>query len=184
MSVPRYDKLLVLDLDETLVHACEEPLDRPAEHRILDLHVYRRPHVDAFLRAVLERFEVGVWTAARPDYAMAVVSALMDPSRLRFVYARDRCTHHTDLETWEPTWLKDIRKLRRFGFPQAKILVVDDSPEKLRRSYGNLVRVAPYEGRADDDELPMLLRYLDELGPIEDVRRIEKRGWRARFSGA
>lgn len=180
--MPRYDKLLVLDLDETLVHACEEPLDRPAEHRILDLHVYRRPEVEAFLDAVLERFEVGVWTASRPDYAAAVVSALVDPARLRFLFARDRCTNHFDLETRDHTWLKDIRKLRRFGFPPAKILVVDDSPEKLRRSYGNLVRVAPYEGRADDGELPLLLRYLDELGPTEDVRRIEKRWWRAGFS--
>lgn len=178
---PRFDKLVVLDLDETLVHAREEPLDRAADHVILGYSIYLRPGLAEFLAAVLDRFEVGVWTSSHSDYASAVISAILDPRRLRFVFARERCTRWTDLETRDQVWLKDIRKLRRFGFPPERILFVDDTPEKLRRSYGNLVRVAPFEGDVRDDELAFLSRYLEELGTVGDVRRVEKRGWRARM---
>ncbi|AKF10419.1 NIF family HAD-type phosphatase [Sandaracinus amylolyticus] len=179
--MPRFEKLLVLDLDETLVHAREDALERPADHVLFDYHVYERPGVRAFLSHVLDRFHVGVWTSSGERYASGVVSMLFgDRSRLRFVLARDRCVPHRDLETLDTVYLKDIRKLRGFGFAKESILFVDDSPEKIARSYGNLVRVRPFEGDPDDDELPALAAYLDELGAVPDVRAIEKRGWRRR----
>ena len=56
------------------------------------------------------------------------------------------------------------------------------SPEKLARSFGNLVEVRPFVGDPDDRELELLERFLIELGPVANVRTIEKRGWRSRFS--
>jgi RNA polymerase II subunit A small phosphatase-like protein len=56
--------------------------------------------------------------------------------------------------------------------------VVDDTPQKWERSYGNLVRVAPFEGDSKDDELARLLVYLDHLRNEPNVRRVEKRNWR------
>jgi len=53
---------------------------------------------------------------------------------------------------------------------------VDDSPEKLSRNYGNLVRVQPYAGGMDD-VLELLAGYLATLSEEHDVRRVEKRGW-------
>jgi len=41
--------LLILDLDETLIYATETALDRPADFSVYGYHVYRRPHLDAFL---------------------------------------------------------------------------------------------------------------------------------------
>ncbi|MEZ4339254.1 MAG: NIF family HAD-type phosphatase [Sandaracinaceae bacterium] len=53
IGVPRFDKLLVLDLDETLVFATERPLsDREAHFRRFGYHVYRRPGLDAFLETL------------------------------------------------------------------------------------------------------------------------------------
>lgn len=178
--MPRFDKLLVLDLDETLVHANERPVAGTADFELFGYHVYRRPGLDAFLEAMFDAFTVGVWTASSEDYAQLVLARILDVSRLRFVFASDRCTHWTDPETWERHKLKDLRKLRKLGFPKERILVVDDSPEKLQRSYGNLVRVAPFEGDPSDDELSHLARYLMALGEVENIRAIEKRGWRTR----
>ncbi|MCA9690888.1 MAG: HAD family hydrolase [Myxococcales bacterium] len=176
-----FDKLLVLDLDETLVHASPRLLTRRPDFCVGPYFVYRRPHVERFLESCLERFErVAVWTASTRDYALPVLDELVDVSRLCFVWARERCTFHVDHETREPEWLKDLRKLRRRGFDRRKVIFVDDTPRKLARSYGNLVTVREYVGDLDDDELPALAEYLQRLGDVEDVRPIEKRGWRRR----
>ena len=55
--------------------------------------------------------------------------------------------------------------------------MVDDSPEKHRGNYGNLVRVAPYFGAVEDDELPRLAAYLEAIADVADYRRLEKRFW-------
>lgn len=178
----RYDKLLVLDLDETLVHACDGPLDRPADHVVGPYSIYRRPHLDAFMEAVLERFEhVGVWTASTLPYAEPVLDAFIDRRRLAFVWGRERCTYHYETETHETVLLKPLKKLRRAGYRPEHVLYVDDSPEKVQRSYSNLVPIRPFVGNLDDGELPILLDYLGELGPLPNVRPVEKRWWRVRL---
>ena len=42
-------KLLVLDLDETLIHATESALERKADFRTELYHVYIRPYINDFL---------------------------------------------------------------------------------------------------------------------------------------
>lgn len=176
----RFDKLLVLDLDETLIHARETPLEHPPSWEAAGYFVYERPGLREFLRAVFAMFEVGVWTSSSEGYASEVVPRVFVEEPPSFVFARKRCTRAIDLELREVTMLKPILKLRRRGYAREKILYVDDSPEKLVRSYGNLVRVQRFEGDPSDDELPALARYLEELGPVPNVRAIEKRGWRSR----
>jgi RNA polymerase II subunit A small phosphatase-like protein len=179
------DKLLVLDLDETLIHATEGPLTgraAPADFRVGRWHVYKRPHVDAFLAGCRARFaRVGVWTSASPGYAAGVVANLF-PDRgdwLSFVWAADRCTPRYDHETCEWVSCKDVAKLRRrLRVDPRTVIAVDDSPEKHRAGYGNLVRVRPFLGDPADDELPALLAYLDRLRHVPNVRAIEKRDWR------
>lgn len=55
---------------------------------------------------------------------------------------------------------------------------------KVKRKYGNLLRVAPFEGDPDDRELVDVLPYLDWIRGQPDFRRIEKRDWRTRPSDA
>jgi TFIIF-interacting CTD phosphatase-like protein len=178
------DLLVVLDLDETLLHARDEPLARPAELDVSGYHVYLRPGLEAFLDHVFLRFAVGVWTSSGSDYANAVIRQVFGHRVPRFLFTSAQCTQRRDLETLEVHWLKDIRKLRAQGFPNSRIVFVDDSPEKLARSYGNLIRVTPFEGDLEDRELAALTRYLDTLiDPAVDVRRIEKRGWQSKIGG-
>lgn len=62
------------------------------------------------------------------------------------------------------------------------MLVVDDSPEKHLKNYGNLVRVLPFEGDAADKELELLSEYLVTLATCTNVRKVEKRAWRRSFA--
>lgn len=177
MSDPR--QLLILDLDETLIYASDKALPRPADFFVLPYAVYLRPGVKEFLEAVAGKFRLAVWTSSSPSYAREVVQALLsDPAILEFMWASDRCTPKRDFET--DTWCntKNLAKVRRRGYDLRRVLMVDDSPEKHTRNYGNLVRVRPFEGDLADDELVHLERYLELLSGEVDVRRIEKRGWR------
>jgi TFIIF-interacting CTD phosphatase-like protein len=182
---PRFAKLLVLDLDETLIHArgrSEAALPWPPHRQVAHYRLWLRPGVREFMAAVVERFEaVGVWTSATTDYANAMLDRVVDRRRLRFVFARDRCTPQRDADLGQTVWLKDIRELAGFGFHESHILIVDDKPRGLERSYGNLIGIKPFMGDPDDRELGKLLHFLDELGPCDDVHGIEKRGWWLRY---
>ena len=177
----RHTKLLVLDLDETLIHARDrdEPdLPWPPDRQIAQFRVYLRPGAREFMTEVLARFvAVGVWTSATRDYAIAMLGRIVDRSQLRFLYDRSYCIPRRDPEGDGGYWVKDLTRLGGFGFEKSQILVVDDKPRGLERSYANLIKIPPFEGDPDDDALERLLDYLEELGPVEDVRRVEKREW-------
>lgn len=180
MTAPR--KLLVLDLDETLFFACEHAFSRDEDFQIGDYYVYLRPHLQRFLAFCLETFDVAVWTSATASYAAQAVQAIFeDPSVLRFVWSRPRCTVRFDYETREHYWVKDLKKIRRLGHNLEQTLAVDDSANKHERNYGNLVRVRPFFGEQDDKELLLLIEYLKTLVDVPNVRAVEKRGWRAGY---
>jgi RNA polymerase II subunit A small phosphatase-like protein len=172
-------QLLVLDLDETLIYATERPLGRPPDFQVEPYHVYKRPHVDEFISRSADWFELAVWSTSSEDYADAITGELF-PFHIRpvFVWARGRCTTTRNRDTDERYWIKDLKKLKRHGYPLERVVVVDDSAEKLQRNYGNLVRVRPYTGQSEDDELMPLLEFLKRLVIVPDVRKIEKRNWR------
>lgn len=180
--MPRFSKLLVLDLDETLIYATDdyaELLDEPepGDFSVGPYLVRRRPGVEEFLARCLEWFEVGVWTASTLDYARPVLSRLVALERLSFIWGRERCTRRTDLDTREGYWVKDLKKLRRRGYDISKIIFVDDTPRKLERSYGNLVHIRAFRGAPEDRQLDALLAYLERLGEVADIRRVDKRFW-------
>lgn len=176
-------KLLILDLDETLIYSVESPLEAAPDFPCFQYCVYKRPGVDAFLQFVQAHFAVAVWTAASEGYARCIVSHLFPPDYpLAFMWGRNRCVHRRNPETDEDDYLKDLRKVKRKGYRLASIIVVDDSPENLARNYGNLVRVTPFLGHPADVELPALAAYLRYLHGVEDIRAVEKRSWQHRFS--
>jgi len=172
-------KLLVLDLDETLLYATSERLSTSEAFEVGPYYVYVRPHLRPFVEFCAARFDIAVWTASSADYANTVAMQLFGSlDRLKFLWSRTRCTIRYDRETHEQYWVKDLKKIRRIGYALEQVIVVDDTPEKHERNYGNLIRVRPFEGELDDDELLFLAGYLETLADVDDVRVVEKRGWR------
>lgn len=182
-----FDKLLVLDLDETLIHARDLRHDSSFETSApgdFEMHgffeVRRRPGLDVFLSSVFSNFaHVGIWTSATLSYAVPIIREITDIKNLDFVWGRNRCTYWRDLETHETEWLKDIKKLKRRGYRKEKILYVDDTPGKIRRSWGNYIRIPPFTGSLEDRELFHLLEFLLKIGNVPNVRNIELRTWRS-----
>ncbi len=186
------DKLLILDLDETLVYATEIPLARAADFSVYNYHIYQRPHLDTFIATCLDWFNVAVWTSSGADYAAKVVAAIFpNPQALEFVWARDRCSiaynYNYDLIDGEyPTYYyrKLLKKVKRRGYDLKSMIAIDDTPKKWEKSYGNLVRVQPFVGDVADRELIYLLEYLHILKTAPNIRTIEKRGWREQIGTA
>jgi len=182
--------LLILDLDETLIHARETPLDRPADFEVYGYHVYQRPYLAAFLDACARDFRLAVWSSASDPYVQAVVQRIIpDSITLEFVWGRSRATLRRVapddsgyfLDPWDHLhYLKPLSKVRRLGWRLERTLIVDDTPQKCVRNYGNAIYPRAYEGEDGDDELRLLTAYLVTIRDEPNVRRIEKRRWRSR----
>jgi RNA polymerase II subunit A small phosphatase-like protein len=174
-------KLLILDLDETLVYATQNVLATPADFKVAEYFVYKRPYVDKFLAKCFNHFKIAVWTSSGSNYANAVTEKIFsDRTKLQFVWSKERCTQRYDPELRDSYSVKDLKKVKKLGYPLENILVVDDSAEKLQRNFGNHIRIIPFEGDPDDSELVYLSEYLEGIKDVENVRTIDKRNRRKR----
>lgn len=174
-----WKKILILDLDETLIYATERKLDREADFIIGQYFVYKRPFLNRFLAFCFEKFDVAVWTTATESYAEEILNTILkENQKLHFLWTRKRCTLVFDEEEREHYFAKRISKLRKRKLNVESIIVIDDNPNVWKCSYGNLVRVNRFEGDEKDIELKLLPIYLEKLLDVSNVRKIEKRNWR------
>ncbi|MBJ6761707.1 HAD family hydrolase [Myxococcaceae bacterium JPH2] len=181
--------LLILDLDETLIHARETPLERDADFRVFDYFVYTGPHLAQFLAECSSLFRLAVWSSASDDYVREIVKRIIpSETRLEFTWGRSRCTFSLDRTRLEHdgyldpsshyAYAKKLHKVKRRGYSPARTLIVDDTPAKCIHNYGNAIYVREHKGQEDDSELLDLAKYLAALSSEPDVRKIEKRGWK------
>ncbi len=134
--------------------------------------------MEDFLEHSQKSFDLAVWTSSSPDYALVAVQKLFPESYpLECVWTSKRCTHRLNLETFEPYWVKDLRKVKRRGYRLEQVLMLDDSSEKLERHYGNWLPIKAFEGDESDTALRDVLSTLERLSQVENVRRVEKRFW-------
>lgn len=185
--------LLILDVDETLIHATREELSQAADFEIFNYKVYKRPYLDEFLKAISSDFLVAIWSSASDDYVEEIAKRIIpNELALEFVWGRSRCTYQRNLQIDEYGYydddpinhyhyIKPLKKVKRKGFNLERILVVDDSPHKSKDNYGNAIYPSAFTGDSQDIELKLLAKYLKLLRNKENVLRIEKRNWRNRI---
>ena len=171
--------LLILDIDETLLYASEKRLEHEHDCNVGPYFVYVRPHLREFIQCCNEHFRLAVWSSFSADYLNAIVTAILpNELKLEFVWSRERCIQRFDGELQEIYYVKDLKKVSRMGFDLDRMLIVDDTPKKVERNFGNAIYVKPYFGDPDDSELRDLSGYLKSLSQLPNVRCVEKRGWR------
>ncbi|XP_031121571.1 CTD small phosphatase-like protein 2 isoform X1 [Ipomoea triloba] len=162
---------LALDLDETLVHSTLEPCDDAdftfsVNFNLKDHTVYVRcrPHLKYFLERVSSLFEIIIFTASQSIYAERVLNVL-DPKRKLFrhrVY-RDSCVFV------DGNYLKDLSIL---GRDLAHVIIVDNSPQAFGFQVDNGIPIESWFDDPCDQELLVLLPFLESLVGVEDVRPI------------
>jgi TFIIF-interacting CTD phosphatase-like protein len=141
--------------------------------------VYYRPGLKEFISYALDNFHVAVWSSASRGYIKEIVNNIFpdEGKDLKFCWDDKRCTMSADFEQRVYYYVKDLRKVRRTGYKKERILIVDDTPSKSERNYGNAIYIPQFRGNPNDRYLYMLIEYLNTLKDIDNVRTIEKRGW-------
>jgi TFIIF-interacting CTD phosphatase-like protein len=173
------DKLLILDLDETLIHATEKELEYSPDFKFDKYHVHKRPHLDKFLIEISKHFTIGIWSSADDIYVTEIVNKIKpDNVAFEIVWGRSRCTLKRDFSLDNYYYEKRLKKLKQKGFKLEQIIIVDDSLEKSRNNFGNAIYIKEYTGNSTDEELKHLYDYLLTLKNSDNVRTIEKRFWR------
>lgn len=171
--------LLILDLDETLIHATDKKLEIDPDFEYAEYFVYKRPNLYEFLNEMAEHFKLAIWSSADDKYVNDIVD-IIQPGEItfEFVWARSRCTLRRDYALDRYVREKRLKKIKKQGFRLEKTLIVDDSPEKTRDNFGNAIYIDPFEGNQKDNELIILSNFLKSIKDSDNVRTIEKRGWR------
>ncbi|XP_042610250.1 CTD nuclear envelope phosphatase 1A-like isoform X1 [Cyprinus carpio] len=163
-------KILVLDLDETLIHSHHDGVLRPTVRPgtppdfilkvVIDKHpvrffVHKRPHVDFFLEVVSQWYELVVFTASMEIYGSAVADKL-DNNRdiLKRRYYRQHCT--LDLGSY----IKDLSVVHR---DLSSIVILDNSPGAYRSHPDNAIPIKSWFSDPSDTALLNLLPMLDAL---------------------
>ncbi|KAI3946216.1 hypothetical protein MKW92_021406 [Papaver armeniacum] len=174
-SLPREiqeKKLLVLDLDETLVHTVvhtgpfvvDGTCDLSFTIRDRTYCVKLRPYVHKFLERASQLFNLVIFTASSKFYADTVIDFL-DPQR-KFIggrYYLDSVVFHVDGK---------VKDLTIFGVDLAKIILVDNRPTNFRWQKDNGVPIESWYSDQQDEELSTLLPFLERLACADDVRPI------------
>lgn len=187
--MPESPILVILDLDETLIHAEAMPDQVGWDFEAGPYKVFIRPGLKDFLQGLREHFEVAIWSSASLDYVTSIVTRIFPEGYpLKFVWARDRCVPargnfetdiYADLSS-HLNFVKPLQKVKKAGFgSMERMLIIDDTPSKSRENYGNAIYPSQFKGDMKDTELSHLLDYLLLIKDEPNMRKIEKRNWRS-----
>eukprot|EP01026_Neomeris_dumetosa_P070379 TRINITY_DN7020_c0_g2_i3.p1 TRINITY_DN7020_c0_g2~~TRINITY_DN7020_c0_g2_i3.p1 ORF type:complete len:274 (-),score=38.32 TRINITY_DN7020_c0_g2_i3:317-1066(-) len=162
-------KTLVLDLDETLVHASIEALDTfdfqieiSLNGEIMQVYVKCRPYLKQFLSAVAQEYEVVVFTASLEAYADKVLDRI-DPSKKLISHRlfRDSCVCVSG------NYLKNLAVL---GRDLVSTIIVDNSLQAFGYQLDNAVPIVGFTDDPSDTELIRMWSFLLRASQVRDVR--------------
>lgn len=172
-------KLLVLDLDETLIHADIDFLlnknkyekilyfDQPYEKNI-QIPLILRPHLYKFLDYISQYFEIYIFTASEKEYADTILDYIeKDKKYFSKRFYRDSCIFV------EPgLYIKDLRIFK--NYPIKDIIIVDNSLFSFANQINNGILVTSFYDDENDDFLECLMDYLDNIRNLNDIREANK----------
>ncbi|MFC7518289.1 HAD family hydrolase [Herbaspirillum sp. GCM10030257] len=146
-------KLIIFDLDETLVHATMNKLSYAPDFEVSPYVVYIRPFAAELLEFTATHFDIAIWSSSSAVYVEAVTERLFRPLYLpRFSWAVEKCVQKVDPRTNGYVYIKDLRWVRKHGYDVDEIIIIDDSPEKIQRQPRSHLHVAPFTESPSDQE--------------------------------
>jgi len=157
-------RLIVFDLDETLVHATEVPLPYAHSFQAAPYFVYIRPFAAELIKFSATHFDVAVWSSSSERYVEVVTAELFGTTfPVVFSWAVSKCVQKVDPRSNGYVYIKDLRKALKHGYTADEIIMIDDTPEKLQRQPARHLGLPAFTGDPLDKEL---------LGVIERIKTI------------
>jgi hypothetical protein len=181
----RVNKLIVLDLDATLISAQSlEKFERDGknkkkaekfdkQYRMEDYyHVFGRPHLEVFLDYIFTNFRVAVWTAASQLYAISIIQnfILTKPDRkLDFILF----DYHNEHSIKNARGTKDLKFLETFyGITEYDdMIILDDFEDVLSVNKGHAIKAPFFEfKKRNSHNDSWLLRVIPRLKRLKTTR--------------
>lgn len=187
-------KILVVDLDETLIHSASRSTSHSnsSQGHMVEVrfaisgvstlyYVHKRPHCDLFLSKVSKWYDLVVFTASMKEYADPVVDWLESsfPGNFTKRLYRNNCILRDGVG-----YIKDLSTVCGH-FPTASIstsssttvglgdvILIDNSPVSYAMNVDNAIQVEGWISDPTDTDLLTLLPLLEALRYTTDVRDI------------
>ena len=166
-------KTLIIDLDETLVHASFSPVEKSdilveveLERVTHQLFVVLRPYAKEFLIEMSKHYELVIFTASLSKYADPVIDFIDVMKVVNFRLYRQHCTYHKGV------YVKDLSQLNR---SLEKVIIIDNSPASYCFHPENAIPITSWFSDKNDSELITLTTLLRDMANVSDVRTILKK---------
>lgn len=178
-------KTLILDLDETLVHAdidfnykfhddilkfVQEETD---EEIIIPLIL--RPHLFDFLNYASEHFELVVFTASEKNYADAIIDYIEKDKK----YFSQRLYRNNCIYLHPCLYIKDLALVSNRNVKD--IIIVDNSMFSFGNNLSNGILISSFFNDKEDTMLLNLCSYLSFLINADDIRTVNKENFQFEF---
>lgn len=154
-------KLLVLDLDETLIHSSFKFVHNAdfiipvrIEDRDHEIYVIKRPGVDEFMKRMGELFEIVVFTASVSKYADPLLDQLDIHHVVHHRLFRESCYNHNG---------NFVKHLGILGRPLEDVIILDNTPTSYIFHPQHAVPVSSWFSDAHDNELLDMVPILEDL---------------------
>lgn len=172
LSFSSSKQLLVLDLDETLIHSdldlkysCHDHYLKVTEEREVAVNI--RPHLVMFLNDISEHFELIIYTASNSNYADPIIDFIeKDRKYFKYRFYREHCY------VYEGIYIKD---LTLFDKPLDKVVLVDNNLLSFPYWLSNSILISSFYNDDNDIDLINLSEFMienivgkDDIRPIID----------------
>ena len=179
-------KLLLIDLDETLIHSefrnkdnykaldiytknskCKsKTFSYSDENYIYYIDVFFRPYLKEFLNAVSKYFDLAIFTAAMKGYADTILDYI-DPNNQFFQFRlyRDAC-----IPLQQRLYIKDLRIIKNYD--PMNVILMDNSLYSFMNQPSNGMLVNSFYTNHKDTQLISAKNFLiNHIFPCNDIRK-------------
>ena len=179
-------KLLILDLDETLIHSdmdysLKEKIDKydtilyfdNDEEKNIPIPLIIRPGIYQFLDYASKEFDLIVFTASDQQYADAIINYIeRDKKYFKMRLYRNHCIFI------EPgLYIKDLRILSSYK-KMEDIIILDNSLFSFANQLNNGILITSFFDDKNDTFLNNVKDYLEYIKNEKDIREINKESFR------
>ena len=170
-------KMLILDLDETLVHSCFKPTNNNINNSLpkadiflnIKFHskyhevlVYKRPFVDEFLEKMNKYYNLIIFTASVQEYADPLLDQLDKNKYIKLRYYRSSCL-------LDKTG-KFIKNLSSIYSDLKNVILLDNNPISYSYNKNNGLPIITWHFDKKDRELLKIIPILEFLSTVDDIR--------------
>ena len=179
-------KLLIIDLDETLIHTKFRNKDNYKELDVLTkkskcytrtfsysdenyiyyMDVFFRPHLKNFLNEVSKYFDLAIFTAATKLYADTIID-FIDPDNKFFLFRlyREAC-----IPIQQRLYIKDLRIIK--DYDPMNVILMDNSLYSFMNQPSNGMLVNSFFTNHRDNQLISAKNFLiNHIYPCDDIRK-------------